>query len=110
MSLELILKNQKKARIVFLSTKHFYDWTLPNETGFFRIEVKLKEVNLAVGTYYIDIIFSEPNVSWDIYWEDALSFEVTSCNPSKGSWNLKSSFGYGDIAWEIHSITALKKI
>ena len=43
LSLELILKNQKKARIVFLSTKHFYEWVLPNGTGIFQIEIKLQE-------------------------------------------------------------------
>jgi len=99
LSLEFFLKDYHQNKVAIASLNHFENLMLPEAEGTYHCEVKLKNLYLASGQYFIDIAVSQPNIDWDLYADNAVSFEVHTCNPRKFSWDLKQEYRYGNIAW-----------
>jgi lipopolysaccharide transport system ATP-binding protein len=99
LSVELFLKDDKQTKIAIASLSHFEHLALPKEKGIYASMISLNQLPLASGKYFIDIAISIPKIGWDLYAENAVSFEVLMCNPRHHSWDLKQEFGYGTLAW-----------
>lgn len=105
LSIDLFLKDGVNfEKLALCSLVHFENTYLPEFPGRFVTRISLEKLNLAVGSYSIDIAIALIKVKWDIYIENAIKFEVSFCNPKNSNlWSLKQNFGYGQLAWLLSS-------
>jgi lipopolysaccharide transport system ATP-binding protein len=99
LSFEVFLKDELQNKIAMFSFHHFNNELLPKGVGKYTCSVSLAKLNLASGRYFIDIVLSQPKIGWDVYAENAITFDVLMCNPNNFSWDLKQEYRYGNIAW-----------
>jgi lipopolysaccharide transport system ATP-binding protein len=98
MSLDSILLDSNRAQIGLASLSHFHGITLPDRPGRYVCRLTLEPLWLASGMYTIDLTTCIVNQCWDHYVEDALKFEVITCNPLGFPWDFKCGYGYGALA------------
>ncbi len=98
LSIEVLIVDQIKTKVAFASLAHFQGMALPSERGVYRLAMQFAPLHLAAGQYTLDIGTTIPNVAWDHYVTDALTFDVPYCNPGQFPFNFLESLGLGDIA------------
>ena len=104
-SIDLILKDSRQSNIAIASLSNFHDIVIKKQNEPMKIELNLESFNLASGKYFIDIMIAEPKIKWDLHIDNAIEFEVMSCNPN--GWDLKDSYGYGNFAWYVNDVKYL---
>lgn len=104
-SIDLILKDYKQSNIAIASLSNFHNIVINKDSGTMNLEIDLATFNLASGKYFIDILIAEPKIKWDLHIDNAIEFEVMSCNPN--GWDLKDSYGYGNFAWYVNDVKYL---
>ena len=104
-SIDLILKDSRQSNIAIASLSNFHDIVIKKSNDTMKIELNLQPFNLASGKYFIDIMIAEPKIKWDLHIDNAIEFEVMSCNPN--GWDLKDSYGYGNFAWYVNDVKYL---
>jgi lipopolysaccharide transport system ATP-binding protein len=97
-SVEIVLANNDRQRLALGSLQGFHGVTLPREPGDYRTVLEIEPLWLASGDYVLDIATSIAYSSFDHYVEEALPFQVLSCNPGDQSWDFKQSYGLGSFA------------
>jgi homopolymeric O-antigen transport system ATP-binding protein len=98
LSLDGFLLDQSRAKLGYFSEHHFRGRLLPNRAGRYVYEIELPALWLASGSYSFDLTTAIPNVTWDHYVEDMVSFDVLSCNPAGLPYDFKHHYGYGPLA------------
>ena len=98
LSLDLFLFDQGRNAVGLFSLHHFHGDYLPSSGGRYEYTLPLGRLNLASGSYSIDVVTSEVGIGWDHYVEQALEFEVYESNPLGFPWDFKQSYGYGSVA------------
>lgn len=97
-SVEIVLANAERQRLAMGSLQAFHGVTLPREPGTYRTILEIEPLWLASGDYSLDIATSVANAAFDHYVEEALSFQVLSCNPGDRPWDFKQSYQLGSFA------------
>src|SRR5439155_24450341 len=98
MSLDGILMDSNRSQIALASLSHFHGITLPQLPGRYVCRMTLEPLWLASGSYAFDVTTSLVNQSWDHYVDQAVTFEVITCNPLGFPWDFKCGYGYGSLA------------
>jgi lipopolysaccharide transport system ATP-binding protein len=97
-SVEIILANAERQKLALGALHAFHGVTLPREPGIYRTVLDIEPLWLASGEYSLDIATSVANAAFDHYVEDALPFQVLSCNPGDKPWDFKQSYMLGSFA------------
>lgn len=97
-SVELILTTGDRQKLALGALQAFHGVTLPKEPGTYRAVLEIEPIWLASGDYSLDIATSIGNAAFDHYVEEALPFQVLSCNPGDQSWDFQQSHGLGSFA------------
>ena len=97
-SVDIVLANADRQRLALGSLQAFHGVTLPREAGTYRTLLEIEPLWLASGDYSLDIATSIANSDFDHHVEEAVSFQVLSCNPGDQSWDFKQSYGLGSFA------------
>lgn len=98
-SLELFLVDNNNIRIGIASLYQFHEVKLPKEKGKYKLNVNLGPLNIASGSYSIDISTSVINSHCDHYVFSACSFDVIYSNPNHLPWDFKQDYLYGNTAF-----------
>jgi len=98
LSLEGILLDANRSQIALASLYQFQGIKLPERAGRYICRLTLESLWLASGRYVFDVTTSRVNEGWDHYVEEAVTFDVTSCNPLGLPWDFKHGYGYGTLA------------
>ena len=105
LSLDGFLLDQNRTKLGYFSEYHFCGRLLPKQAGRYVYKIELPPMWLASGSYSFDLTTAIPNVTWDHYVEDLVTFDVVSCNPAGLPYDLKHHFGYGPLALQPTSNT-----
>jgi len=97
-SVEIIIADADRQRLALGSLQAFHGITLPRKAGMYRALLEIEPLWLASGDYSLDIATSIANSAFDHYVEQALSFQVLSCNPGDQSQDFKQSLKLGSFA------------
>jgi hypothetical protein len=98
MSIDAFLMDSTRSQLGLASLHHFHDIALPTRAGRYVCRFTLEPLWLAAGTYTLDVTTSVVNHNWDHYVDEAVTFDVITCNPLGFSWDFKQSYGYGALA------------
>lgn len=98
LSLEVFLLDANRAGLAIASTYQLQGTNLPQQAGSYICSLKLQPLWLAAGTYSLKVATSHVNQAWDYVVEDAVTFDVISCNPLGLPWDFKYAYGYGAFA------------
>jgi len=98
LSLEVFLLDANRGGLAIASTYQLHGINLPEQAGHYICSLKLEPLWLAAGSYSLKVATSHVNHGWDQVVEDAITFEVISCNPLGFSWDFKYAYGYGAFA------------
>jgi lipopolysaccharide transport system ATP-binding protein len=97
-SLDIVLADADRQRLALGSLQAFHGVTLPREPGTYLTRLEIEPLWLASGDYSLDIATSVANSDFDHFVEQAVPFQVLSCNPGDQSWDFKQSYGLGSLA------------
>jgi lipopolysaccharide transport system ATP-binding protein len=97
-SVEIILAAADRQKLALGALQAFHGVTLPKEPGTYRAVLEIEPLWLASGDYSLDISTSIGNAAFDHYVEEALSFQVMTCNPGDQSWDFQQAYGLGSFA------------
>jgi lipopolysaccharide transport system ATP-binding protein len=97
-SVEIIIADADRQKLALGSLQSFHGVTLPKKAGTYRILLEIEPLWLASGDYSLDIATSIANSVFDHYVEQAVSFQVLSCNPGDQSQDFKQSYKLGAFA------------
>jgi lipopolysaccharide transport system ATP-binding protein len=100
-SVEIIIADADRQRLALGSLQGFYGVTLPRQAGMYRTLLEIEPLWLASGDYSLDIVTSIANSAFDHYVEQAVSFQVLSCNPGDQSQDFKQSYKLGSFAMRL---------
>lgn len=99
LSLDLFLTDVNQTALATASTYQLNGVHLPETPGSYVCCLRLQPLLLASGVYYLNISTARVNTYWDHQVERALIFNVSFLNPNGIAWELKSTDGYGALAW-----------
>jgi lipopolysaccharide transport system ATP-binding protein len=97
-SLEIVLAGADRQKLALASLQGFHGITLPRTAGVYKTRLETEPLWLASGDYSLDVATSITNSGFDHYVEEAVSFQVLSCNRGNQSWDFKQSYGIGAFA------------
>jgi lipopolysaccharide transport system ATP-binding protein len=97
-SVEIIIADADRQRLALGSLQAFHGITLPRKAGMYRALLEIEPLWLASGDYSLDIATSIASSAFDHFVEQALSFQVLSCNPGDQSQDFKQSLKLGSFA------------
>jgi lipopolysaccharide transport system ATP-binding protein len=97
-SIEIVLVGADRQKLALASLQGFHGATLPSKAGVYKTRLEIEPLWLASGEYSVDVATSITNSGFDHYVEDALSFEVLSCNRGNQVWDFKQNYGIGSFA------------
>ena len=97
-SLEIVLTGADRQKLALASLQGFHGASLPTTAGVYKTRLETEPLWLASGDYSVDVATSITNSGFDHYVEEALSFQVLSCNRGNQAWDFKQSYGIGAFA------------
>ena len=97
-SLETVVVGADRQKLALASLQAFNGVSLPRSAGIYKARLETEPLWLASGDYFVDVGTSLSNTGFDHYVEDAVSFQVLSCNRGNQVWDFKQSYGLGAFA------------
>ena len=97
-SLEIVIVGADRQKLALASLQGFHGASLPRTAGVYKTRLETEPLWLASGDYSVDVATSITNSAFDHYVEDAVSFQVLSCNRGNQAWDFKQSYGMGSFA------------
>jgi hypothetical protein len=96
-SFEILLKNHYKQPFILIQNGLKNSTPINLQPGRYKILLKFPELEIASGSYYIDVAVGEPNIKYFDYIEDALSLEVQSPADQLTHWTFSQSTNQGSL-------------
>jgi lipopolysaccharide transport system ATP-binding protein len=67
-----------------------------------ELSINIGPLPLAVGSYSISVNMGVPEVAVFDFWHDAITFEITECDPLKSGYNFSTRYAPVHIPYEIN--------
>lgn len=92
---ELILRQADNVPVAFAPSGLAQDWEVDASKGRIIIKAQLPQLNMAAGSYSLDVILAETGVRFLDYVESAISFNVDSTAIGGRNWMFFQARGQG---------------
>jgi homopolymeric O-antigen transport system ATP-binding protein len=100
-SVELVLRDDNETPIAFSRSGLSQDLEFPSRPGEATIRCELPRLQLAQGTYSLDLILAQAGVRFYDYLESGLKFTVQEAAIGARNWSFRQSRGQGCLLWDV---------
>lgn len=96
-SLEVVIAGADRQKLALASLRGFHGTVLPGVAGVYKTRLETEPLWLATGDYSVDVATSIIS-GFDHYVEQAVSFQVLSCNRGNQTVDFNQNWGLGAFA------------
>lgn len=98
MALMMVLRDEHNTAVGYYVSTLFSQVPLPTKSGRYECIVALEPLNLAAGSYSVDLKVGLPGIDEDHRVENAVRFMVEFCSPSGIAYSFAQDLGEGTLA------------
>ena len=101
-SVELLVRDSQHEPVAFCAGGYQRNFVVDPTSEFLKVAIDIQNIDLAGGTYYVDVMIVDTGVKYFDCIDRAISFDVTHRSSALSKWSFTQSRRQGSVLLDAH--------